>query len=392
MQGQRLHSKIIVVLLVVLISSIITYLPGLVASTDKGWCDQNETPKGFNMDTQAQICSPILNLSQDQFFQENEHLLNDLQLKILESSFKGIAINAPKEIDTAAALQLPVFMANKMPAVRAWEIRLKKNCIIVAMDQTTNHVYFNRVFPEPRPKPLSQPRVRPENSALTGISTDVYRFNAQERLELPWETGQFSLAVISYDWVSNQTQVMLKGKKKQKTGSVRTVKPPINPNAGATEKRLFGLMERDKRIFPSYLPGSKTPKLSRPGLSFKIDPKPKGGAKLTVDGVFITTAKAYHMPEDTTIHQIATGQEITAGAIVPLRFALVGLDQPLPRHFDWAIPVYNKQTIPLGGSLQGYFTIDILAHEETGLIPGKYAAYIIMESEIYGPETFEWSP
>ena len=169
-----------------------------------------------------------------------------------------------------------------------------------------------------------------------------------------------------------------------------SVHPTPNPNAGATDKWLFGLLKRKKLVFPSYLPNSKTPKLTKPGLSFVIDTRFKDGIQLTVHGAFSTITKAHYIPETITTHIFADGKKHKVGAVVPLTLAIVGLDWDVPIRFDWAIPVYSNQKIQPGAPLQGYFALDVLAKAGNKLPAGDYVAYVVMEGNIYGPVKFKW--
>lgn len=362
----------------------------------------NQRKREYNMDSQEQIASRFLNLTHEQFFGDDDSFLGDIKWKLLDTDLIGLAINSPKVIMTDTADQLPVVMATCKTGLRGWEVRQKQNCILVSVEKETDTVHFGEIFMDikektSRAKLPEEKREKPDPSSLAVTVAGAYRFDARQIGNIPWESGKIALSIISHDWVSNTVEVELKAKelKEQKEPSniiPKEVNPAPSPKAGAKEKWLFGLLERDKQVFPSYIRNSKTPQpLPGQGLSYRIENPRKTGGRLLTCGAFILKAKSQHLPNMKISHKYADGQIRSVSAVVPITFAIVGLDWPKPRRFDWAIPVYSNKQIHAGEPIYGYFAIDVFAGSEVKLVDGNYAAYIIMDGIIYGPRKFQWS-
>jgi len=347
------------------------------------------------MDSKEEIMARILNLSEDEFFCADQSVFAPRESRLLDVDFSGVAVNAPRQIPTARRDKLPLIMATRSSGERDWDVRLEDNLILVGTNLQDGTVHFaNALLTEKELQSRGGRQKVPKGPRPPGLAlaaAQLTELDARGRLHIKWNTATWALGVIYYDWCSNTVVVELKGDEPPQPSPAPSVHPPPNPNAGATEKWFFGLLRREKHIFPSYLPDSKTPKLSSSGLSFAVNTKPKGGAKLAVRGVFSTTAKARHVPESVTTHRFANGQERTVGAVVPLTLAIVGLDCQVPVRFDLAVPVYSNQKIQPGAPLRGYFAVDALSNEGRALAPGKYVAYVVMEGAIYGPVKFKWS-
>ena len=359
----------------------------------------NQRKREYNMDSQEQIASRFLNLTHEQFFGEDDSFLGDIKWKLVDTDLRGLAINSPKVVMTDTASQLPVVMATCKTGLRGWEVRQKQNCILLSVEKETGTIHFGEIFMDikeksSRAKLPEEKREKPDPSSLAAAVAGAYRFDARQVGNIPWESGKIALSIISYDWVSNTVEVELKAKEQKEPSKIipKEVNPAPNPKAGTKEKWLFGLLERDKQVFPSYIRNSKTPQLlPGQGLSFRIENRRKTRGGLLTCGAFILKANSRHLPDMKVSHQYADGQIRSVSAVVPVTFAIVGLDWPNPRRFDWAIPVYSNKQIHAGEPLYGYFAIDVFAGSEIKLADGNYAAYIIMDGIIYGPKTFQWS-
>lgn len=348
------------------------------------------------MNSSKQIITTILNLNHEQFFQDDKSLLSKLDLSLSNTDFIGIAVNAPKKIKTDTDNELPFYIATRKTGIRDWQVSQEKNCILTATDLNMGDVYFAEAFPDIKGRTHgAQPQeiisdTKPSDLPL--FSSKVYRIDAQNVLALPWNSGKFALAAISYDWPSNSVEVELIGDKKPEKSQAKEVFPPPNPNAGATEKRLFGLLERQKQVFPSYIRSLKIPKPpDKIGLSFKIEEPKKANRRLFVYGVFVCAAKQQYLPDAKISHRYADGKIRNVAAVVPMTFAIVGVDWPVPERYDWAVPAYSDREIQQGQPVIGFFSIDVFDGMGQRLPEGNYAAFIIMDGVVYGPQKFRLS-
>ena len=351
--------------------------------------------EGYGRFSTPEVVDKILNLTEDEFFSADQSVLAPRESQLLDMDFFGVVINAPKQISTERHDKLPLIMAIRLSGDRGWDVSLADNCILVGTNLQDGSVHFanglisekelqNRGYREKVPK-------GPKPSGLALAAAQLTELDARGRLNMNWNTGTWALGVLYYDWLSNIVLVELKNNKPAQCPPISSIHPLPNPDIGTTEKWLFGLLKRKKLVFPSYLPNSKTPKLTKPGLSFVIDTKFKDGIQLTVHGAFSTITKAHYIPETITTHIFADSKKHKVGAVVPLTLAIVGLDWDVPIRFDCAIPVYSNQKIQPGAPLQGYFALDVLAKAGNKLPAGDYVAYVLMEGNIYGPVKFKWS-
>ena len=348
-----------------------------------------------SMANTEEIMANILNLTEAEFFSEDNSILTQREFQFVDIDFWGVVVNTPRQILTDRHDKLPLLIAMRYSGDRGWDVRLKDNTILVGTNLQDGTVHFAKAFISER-ELTSRWREKkaphgPKPPQLPIRSAGIRLVDAKRRLHIKWNSGIWALGVIYYDWCSNTVVVELKGDGPPQPSPAPSVHPTPNPNAGATEKWLFGLLKRKKLVFPSYLPNSKTPKLTKPGLSFVIDTKFKDGIQLTVHGAFSTITKAHYIPETITTHIFADGKKHKVGAVVPLTLAIVGLDWDVPIRFDCAIPVYSNQKIQPGAPLQGYFALDVLAKAGNKLPAGDYVAYVVMEGNIYGPVKFKWS-
>ncbi|MHC5060818.1 MAG: hypothetical protein ACYTFK_07020 [Planctomycetota bacterium] len=388
-----MHKSVTVILLVLCILGCTTSRSRIGAGYKKS-AEINQRKRRCTMDPREQIAS-MLKLSHEEFFQDDETRLFEYEQKLALTDFECLAINAPKLIDTESQTTLPVALAIQRNSLREWEVLFQTNAILVAANLDTGDVKFGSAFAssEKRPVAVSKSRQGPapdEDSATTQF-LEVLLLDAKAKLGLPWKPNKFAISVISYDWVSNTVQVELQSDDDMEGVTARPVFPPPNLSAGAPVKKLFGSSGRDKMVLPSYLPNSKTPKLTSPGLTLAIEANPAPGGGLIVNGAFSTTAKEYHIPQKVQTHRFDNAQQYNVAAVVPLTFVIVGLDWPVPVQLDWAIPVYSNQTIEPGAPLQGCFALDALAGAGVKLPADNYLAYAVLEGTIYGPAKFKWA-
>lgn len=343
------------------------------------------------MVTSKEIASRLLNFSMRDFFDDDTSSFGELGDQLLDIDFEGLAINAPKAIQIDRFNKLPLILAAQQTSLRAWEVPLKKNCVMAGWNLYTTQTYFNTAFWEPqeqfRRKPAKLKKTpKPEGSDAEAIVGELFRIDAKARLELPWKPAKYLVVIISYGWVSNVVEVELQGGTLPETVEAKQVSPPMEGGPVMAPK---GAPTLAKQKFPFYDVTSKTPKLSEQGIAFVIEPKTEDGAKLAVYGAFATKVKPRYIPRQSIIHQLPDGRKRTVAAVVPMTFFILGLNWEVPMRWDWTIPVYSDQIPKEGTPLRGYFAIDAMAREENPLPAGSYVGYIIMEENVFGPVKFE---
>ena len=342
------------------------------------------------MSTSQEIASTVLNLTDHDFFLQDPSRVGKLDSKLLRTDFIGVAVNAPKEIRTGQQSKLPLVMGIRAASVRDWDVPIKKNCVLFASDLNTGDVRVcqaNRKRPSTsRAKPRAEATPsRPSEEELEGTDAGVRFFDVVSLLEVPWKSGKYALGMISYDWVSNVVEVELKGESEAEIGAVKEVFPPPNP---LPQKK--GLLKRAKPDLPYYEEVWKTPEAPAQGANFVVVASVgEAGQKIDVYGTFVTKAKKHFILEWPVVHRSVDGRELTAFAVVPMTLLILGLDWAVPRKYDWAVPVYGSGKTEAGAPLRGYFAIDAIKEQADALPSGKYVAYVILDSGISGPRTFE---
>ena len=74
--------------------------------------------------------------------------------------------------------------------------------------------------------------------------------------------------------------------------------------------------------------------------------------------------------------------------VVPVSFILTKKNWKVPWIFEWGIPVLGDREIAVGDALSAAFAIPLPQEKLRLMSPGEYAAYMVMEGRLYGPEEF----
>jgi hypothetical protein len=339
--------------------------------------------------TSQEIANTLLNFSLGAFYDGDTSFFGEVEDKLADTDFQGLAINAPRAVQVNMYNKLPVILAVQRKSLRIWEVPLKENTVLVGANLDTAQAFFNTALWDPRDQFRDRParlkrEPKPTGSDAEGISTELFWIDARARLGLPWKPGKYALGIIYYDWVSNVIEVELQGKSKPQSVQAKEVFPPIKGSLSGNE-----ITAGSKRPFPFYEVTARTPAAPERGVNFVVDSKPGDGVKLGVFGAFATVAKPQYIPERSMIHQLPGGLKRNVAAVVPMTFAIFSLNWKTPLSWNWAFPVYSDQNLREDSPLRGYFSVDAMAQEDSPLPPGNYIAYMIMEGKIWGPVRFE---
>lgn len=344
--------------------------------------------KGFSkgeakMKSSEEIAKSLLSISEDRYFNDTESLFEDMESKLTDIEFIGVAINAPQHVPVRQQEALPVIMAIQQRGLRAWEYPEDYNCVLAATDLTTHAVYFGQVFRDLKaetfasPPGLQQPP-KPEGSSAVALISGLSRIDARQVLSLPWRAGKYRMSVVMFDWVSNTIEVTLTG-----DAAAQTATPAASPSPAAPEA---------PHRMPSFLADAAnlTATGEKPPFArMTLQPNPAPEIKLTVRGAFTMLAAPFHLPSAPYELLEIDGQKHKVGAVVPATLAIVGKDWPTPLRYDWALPVYTESAIKPGDQIHGWFAIDPLAGSPITLAPGDYVAYLFIEGHAFGPASFK---
>lgn len=324
------------------------------------------------MESSTQISEGVLNLPDEGFFAPNPATLGPIEWKLSARDFRGLAIRSPREIHIQQRDSLPLLLASRIGALRDWETPLADNLSLILFDHETATVSVARPFEDKDanrrdPDRPTAPPPRPTGDAATGVATSVRREDIRKLFSLDWRTRRFSLTAISFDIASNSADVSLTGGAEQIQPMARGITPP--PPAVGT-----GL--------PSYDPAAVKVTPAANSVTFSVTVQPSVHSCL-VRGALATAALGRHVPRT----PVSVGTK-RVSAVVPVTFILTGRNWPVPWTFEWGIPAFGGSDITPGTSISAAFAIPIPEEKLRIMAPGDYAAYIMMEGRLSGPQHF----
>lgn len=301
-------------------------------------------------------------------------LLQDMEIRLSRTDFRGLAIVSAAQIGTDRERELPLVVATQKTVLRAWEVMEDENLMFAAIDRDTGEVTMARAASDPKADErgggLTSRPPKPTGLGATAIVTGVERHDVRDRLKLPWREGSIALCAIEFDWISNVVRIELSGATARPRPSRRTISP-LPAVAG--------------QALPSFDPTPHHPPLPTKGVAFRIQPT-QAGSFVMLGAYAKALAAADILPAPQTLHTAAGAK--TAVAAVQMTLAVVGLDQRIPGIVSWSLPVYGTTAPAPGQPASGHLAIDL---GNAGVIagPGHYAAYVFMDADVYGPQRFD---
>ncbi len=333
---------------------------------------------GHGLASRGDTLAGIMSFTDEEFFGMDESVLAPRESRLLDTSFLGVAVSAPRKIDTSSRDRLPLVMAVRSGGERGWDVRLKENCILVGTDLSDGSVHFAKAFADEK-KSRGSKEKRPKGPRPAGLAlatAQLTGLDAKERLKMKWDTGTWALGVINYDWASNTVVVDLVGDKEARVQPAGPVSPEPSPlGAGG---------------LPCYLATAHTPPSPESGVVFTAEFTGKQGDRhMKISGAFTIPVRDAHVPKQKVVHKFRDGRQENVVAVVPVTLAVVGLDWGKPLKFDWAVPVYGSP-LNTGMPAKGFFALNAFASGSAVVLdPGKYACYLVVDGRIYGPDTIE---
>ncbi|MCP4342499.1 MAG: hypothetical protein GY799_27370 [Desulfobulbaceae bacterium] len=315
-------------------------------------------------------------MTETEFFSLDESLLREREALLLDNGFMGITVSAPRQILTTKRDTLPLAIAASYSGERGWKVPMRDNSILVGMNLQSGKVHFSKAFVSER-ELISRWREErePRGSLPSGLAiktASLRLLDVRQKLNIDWISGKWALGVIYYDWPSNVVSLEIQGEKNFKSSPPLSVNPDPDP--------------RGAGFLPSYQPTVQTPRPPKSGLTFTTEFKVVNSEpQLNVFGSFTLPIQDFHLPVKKKEHHFRDGSEKEVAAVIPMTFALIGLDWDEPVQFDWVVPVYSEKLTAdrLG---KGEFSIDALATDLRVELPaGEYACYIFMAGRIFGP-------
>jgi hypothetical protein len=330
------------------------------------------------MTSKEAILTEILNFTDDEFFDIDPSILSSREWSLLDMDFFGLAIAAPGEIMVDEKDKIPLIMAVHLSGERDWEFPMSDNCILVGTDLQDGSVHFAKAFvdrKERKNRGIKKKVPRgPKPSGLVSAAAKLIELDPKDHLSIPWSPGIWAVGVIYYDWSSNSVTVELMGEEEIPSSPAHEIYPEPDPKGTG--------------LLPSFVPGPQIPAPPDSGLVFTGKIKVEDGQQhLNIFGSFALMTRYFHLPERKIVHQFQDGKQHSVAAVIPVTFAILGMNWDTPIQIDWAFPVYGEP-LEVSTKAQGYFAIDALENRPP-LAPGQYICYLIMDGHIYGPKIFK---
>lgn len=293
------------------------------------------------------------------------------EMNVSDLDFQGLAIiAAPTRVPGSP---LPLALLQQKSALRGWEVPDEKNLVLSAFDPAAGTLRLGHLLRDPKsieypPPGLARPPRPPETDRFT-IMTRIYRFDVREHLDLPEPAaGKVVLRVVAFDWMSNPAIVRMEGGDAPAAPVIVQPLPP-GPAGG----------------FPSYGCGAEHPPAPARGLAMTL--AQRSDSRLVLLGRYARQAATRDLlPEPL---RVDAGNE-TRLAVGVLRAGLLvlGLDQARPTVATLGLPVFAPSVPAIGQRIEGCFAFDLMQFGAFTM-PGRYAVYLFLDDEVYGPITAE---
>jgi hypothetical protein len=132
-----------------------------------------------------------------------------LTVRLLNSSFVGVALRAPTRVDIEARNSLPLLVASRFDGARGWSLPFEALAQLVAVETQTGQVRVQAAFGSDKRAEPDMRGPKPSADDLRSFGAQINVVDARARLSLPWQPGCWSLRIVYHDWVSNPVQVQV---------------------------------------------------------------------------------------------------------------------------------------------------------------------------------------
>jgi hypothetical protein len=332
----------------------------------------------------ATIAARILDLPEESLWQDDPHAIADCERRLFDEDFTGIAIRAPRRIDTTVHASLPLWIALQSSGERDFQVPFRRNAVLVAVRLEDGTVAVSP--PLRTAKELSS-----RGGELQGDDTNpggtfalraaqVTFVDARPALAEHWMRGTWSITLLCHDWLSNRIEVELAGPVVRGARVRRLPEPPAGRGAA----------------WPRYDDAVLAPPVPEAGVAFGVSASSTAGtATLRVVGSFRVLVRSWQLPEVSDDEAAAIDANATAtpsgapSAVIPATLFVTSLSQAVALRRDWMLPVFGPSLVP-GRPAVGTFAIDALADRpDLALAPGRYVAYVVVDGRVSGPQSFD---
>jgi hypothetical protein len=314
---------------------------------------------------------------------------NDVQLRLMselsKTSFKGIAIRAPRGIQLDDHSELPVILFSRSTGLRDWEVSFERNSTIVAVDLLSGRIFQGHAFASPKKRDfanadLSMEGSRPDKTEAESISTGAEKLDVKVLLSLPWHPTRYAITVITHDWVSNTVIVELTSQ----SGRAR------RPLGYFSFERAVELNEMEKassqrNILPRFSRMPQSPALKAPGVALSVLSQGGGPAVLSIYGAVKTAVPLSAIVEFPTLSGVGDREPARPAVVLTGALLIIQKDITQRPRIDVQIPVNTKQALEEGDLVEGFFGLNLSESLPRSSKLGAGFVYFFLGEHFAGP-------
>jgi hypothetical protein len=143
----------------------------------------------------------------DLYTTPTEEMKSELDFKILELEWEGEFIVAPEVVE-ASQPYIPILVLTRSNSLREWEVDSGKNGFIIASDPEHGEMWIRSLKKRPikRLKPIPEDKGRKPESEEGYVAGSDWHLVGESRPD-PLSQGEYSVALITYDHLSNQRKI-----------------------------------------------------------------------------------------------------------------------------------------------------------------------------------------
>src|SRR6188768_1326481 len=136
-----------------------------------------------------------------------EEMKSELDFKILDLEWEGEYITGPEVVDASRPF-IPILVLTRRSSLRDWEVRLKKNGFVIASDLERGEIWIRSLEKPPtkRLKPMPDVKGRKPEPGEGHAAGSAWILVGDSRPE-PLLQGEYAVALITYDHLSNQKRI-----------------------------------------------------------------------------------------------------------------------------------------------------------------------------------------
>ena len=264
----------------------------------------------------------------------SEETISEIDFKVLDMDWEGEYISAPDTVE-ASKPGIPVQILTRRSSLREWEVRFKKNSFLLATDLEHGETWLRPLEKPPtkRLKPTPEIKGRKPEPGEGHVAGVFWHLVGEGKTE-PLLPGEYVVAMLNYDHISNLRRIEKLGNTKKITSNVAleqwpwdqwndsqayqatSASPKIEKELGCALKLVEE--KSDRKLMGTLSAKARPINIFPPGPGRTASPNIQGGIK--IDLIMMTLDKA-------------------------------------PQMVSISVPIFGPVPIHLGDTLKGWFNL-----------------------------------